>query len=76
MKMERIARSETSALKAQTPGYYPEDTTRHSTHGESLKSSGSVFFLIDDFRSFILRNVTLVQLTLLYLIIYSGFYII
>ena len=31
MKMERIVSSETSALKAQTPGDYPKDTIRHST---------------------------------------------
>ena len=36
--MERIERSETSALKAQTPGDYPKNTIRHSTHGECLKS--------------------------------------
>ena len=39
MKMERIESSETSALKTQTPGDYPKNTIRHSTHGESLKSS-------------------------------------
>ena len=38
MKMERIESSETSALKAQTPGDHPKDTVRHSTHGESLES--------------------------------------
>ena len=36
--MERIASSEKSALKAQTPGDYPKDTIRYSTHGERLKS--------------------------------------
>jgi len=30
--------SETSAYKIQTPGNYPEETTQHSEHGESLKS--------------------------------------
>ena len=29
MKMERIKSSETSALKAQTPGDYPKDAIRH-----------------------------------------------
>jgi len=29
--------SETSAHKIQTPGYYPEESIRHSEHGESLK---------------------------------------
>ena len=36
--MERLVSPETSALKAQTPGDYPKDTIRHSTHDESLKS--------------------------------------
>ena len=36
--MERIESSETSALKVQTTGDYPENTIRHSTHGGSLKS--------------------------------------
>ena len=45
MKMERIERSETSALKAQTPGDYPKDTIRHSTHGESLKSRLTLYEL-------------------------------
>jgi hypothetical protein len=31
-------RSETSAYKIQTPGNYPEESTQHSEHGESLKS--------------------------------------
>jgi len=30
--------SETSAYKLQTPGNYPEESIRHSEHGESLKS--------------------------------------
>ena len=30
--------SETSAYKIQTPGNYPEESTKHSEHGESLKS--------------------------------------
>ena len=38
MKMEQIVGSETSALKAQTLGEYSEDTIRHSTHSEILKS--------------------------------------
>jgi len=29
---------ETSALKIQTPGNYPEESIKHSEHGESLKS--------------------------------------
>ena len=39
MKMELPVSSETSELKVQTPGDYPKDTIRHSTHSESLKSS-------------------------------------
>ena len=38
MNMELTESSETSALKAQTPGDYPKSTIRHSTHCESLKS--------------------------------------
>jgi len=30
--------SETSAYKIQAPGNYPEESTQHSEHGESLKS--------------------------------------
>jgi len=30
--------SETSEYKIQTPGIYPEESIRHSEHGESLKS--------------------------------------
>jgi hypothetical protein len=30
--------SETSSYKIQTPGHYPEESTQHSEHGESLKS--------------------------------------
>jgi len=35
---DRTECSETSAYKIQTPGNYPEESTRHSGHGESLKS--------------------------------------
>jgi hypothetical protein len=38
MKMEQTECSETSAYKIQTPGNYPEESIRHSEHGESLKS--------------------------------------
>jgi hypothetical protein len=37
MKMEQTECSETSAYKIQMPGNYPEESTRHSEHGESLK---------------------------------------
>jgi len=36
MKMGQC--SETSAHKLQTPGNYPEESTQHSEHSESLKS--------------------------------------
>ena len=38
MKMELPVSSETSTLKAQTPGDYPKGIIRHSTHGWCLKS--------------------------------------
>ena len=38
MKKEQTEGSETSAYKIQTPGNYPEETIKHSEHGESLKS--------------------------------------
>jgi len=36
--MEQTGCSETSAYKIQTPGNYPEESTKHSEHVESLKS--------------------------------------
>jgi hypothetical protein len=38
MKMEQTECSETSAYKIQMPGNYPEESTRYSEHGASLKS--------------------------------------
>jgi hypothetical protein len=38
MKMEQTDCSETSPHKIQTPGNYPEESIKHSEHGESLKS--------------------------------------
>jgi len=38
MKIEQTKCSETSTYKIQTPGNYPEESVRHSEHGESLKS--------------------------------------
>jgi hypothetical protein len=38
MKMEQTECSETSGYKIQAPGNYPEESIRHSAHGESLKS--------------------------------------
>jgi len=36
--------SETSSYKIQTPGNYPEASTQHSEHGESLKSRNGLVF--------------------------------
>jgi hypothetical protein len=38
MKMEQTRCSETSAIEHHTPGNNPYDYTKHSEHGESLKS--------------------------------------
>jgi hypothetical protein len=38
MKMEQTQCSETSAIKHHTPENNPKDYTRHTAHGESLKS--------------------------------------
>jgi hypothetical protein len=38
MKMEQTECSETLAFKLQTPGNNPEESIRHSKHGERLKS--------------------------------------
>jgi hypothetical protein len=38
LKMGQIERSETLVFKLQAPGNYPEESTRYSKHGESLKS--------------------------------------
>jgi hypothetical protein len=38
MKMELVECAETLAFKLQTPKNYPEESIRHSEHGESLKS--------------------------------------
>jgi hypothetical protein len=37
MKMEQTKSSGTSAYKIQTLGNYPEESTQHSEHGESLE---------------------------------------
>jgi len=39
MKMEQRQCSETLVYKIKLPGNYPEESTQHSEHGESLKSS-------------------------------------
>jgi len=38
MKMEPIMSSETSAIRIQTPGNYPERNKLHLEHGESFKN--------------------------------------
>ena len=38
MKMEQTECSETSAYKIQRAGNYPEESIKHSEHGESFKS--------------------------------------
>jgi len=38
MKMEPIMSSETSAIKTQTPGNYPERNKLYLEHGESFKN--------------------------------------
>jgi len=35
---DRVFRNVQVAYKIKTPGNYPEESTRHSEHGESLKS--------------------------------------
>jgi len=38
MKMELIEGSETTDIRTQTPGNYPNENILHIKHGESLKS--------------------------------------
>ena len=38
MKLEQTECSETLVYKIQTPGNYPEESTQHSEHDESLTS--------------------------------------
>jgi hypothetical protein len=45
MKMELTECSETLAYELQTPGNHPEESIRHSEHGESLKSRKLSFYL-------------------------------
>jgi len=44
MKMEPIVSSETSAIRTQTPGNYPNRNKLHLEHGESLKIRISKLF--------------------------------
>jgi hypothetical protein len=46
MKMEQTECSETLAYKIQTPGNYPEESTQHSEHIESLKSRKLRLFIV------------------------------
>ena len=43
MKWNRQSVSETLAYKIQTPGNYPDESIKHSEHGESLKSRVILF---------------------------------
>ena len=38
MKMEQTEYSEMSTYNIQTPGNYPEESIKHSEHGENFKS--------------------------------------
>jgi hypothetical protein len=64
MKMEHTQCSETLAFKLQTPVNHPEESTRHSEHGESLKSrvrhtrgkvpkTNAIFFRLKNYSVFI-----------------------
>jgi hypothetical protein len=46
MKMGQTECSETLAFKLQTPGNNPEESIRHSEHGESLKSKEYAYLAI------------------------------
>ena len=49
--------SETSAYKIQTPGNYPEESTQHLEHGESLKSREDNYILTSRRRRFLGKNI-------------------
>ena len=51
MNMEPTVRSETSAIRTQTPGNYPKRNKLHLEHGESLKTSRLSLLLHRAFRS-------------------------
>jgi hypothetical protein len=42
LKMEPTQVTETSEVKTQTPGKFPEESTLESQHGESLKTYSSI----------------------------------
>jgi hypothetical protein len=44
--MEPTHSSEMLAYKTQTPGNYPEESTQHPQHGESLKAAELEFVFI------------------------------
>jgi hypothetical protein len=46
IKMEPPQSSETSAHKIQKPGNYPEDSTLHPQHGESLKVTIGIYIFL------------------------------
>jgi len=45
MKMEQTECSKTLQYKIQMPGNYPEESKKHSEHGESVKSRIKHFLL-------------------------------
>jgi hypothetical protein len=45
LKMEQTECSEMSVHKIQTQGNYPEESIKHSEHGESLKSRITILFV-------------------------------
>jgi len=62
MKMEQTECSETSAYKIQRVGNYPEESTQHSEHGESLKSkicflSPPIFLYRGELNGVIVKNI-------------------
>ena len=50
--MEQTECSETSAYKIQTPENYPEESIKHSEHGQSLKSRIRIINLYNKVRRF------------------------
>jgi hypothetical protein len=48
MKMEQTGCSETLTFKLQAPGNSPEESKRHSKHGESLKSRMILFGILSE----------------------------
>jgi len=45
--MEQTECSETSKYKIQTPGNFPEESVKHSEHGESLNKENYTLLIAD-----------------------------